>query len=91
MVETVVVKAAAPLLVTQEASPGTVVENRMVAELPLSLRNWDDLLTLIAGVQGDRYTGEGGGTAAGRTGGVSVHGVRSLQNNFVLCAGSAAG
>lgn len=82
--ETVVVEASAPLLATQEASPGKVVENRMVRDLPLSIRNWDDLLGLVAGVQGDRYTEEGGGTAAGRTGGVNVHGVRSLQNNFVL-------
>ncbi|HXF05827.1 MAG TPA: TonB-dependent receptor [Blastocatellia bacterium] len=82
--ETVVVEASTPLLVTQEASPGKVVENRMVLDLPLSIRNWDDLLGLVAGVQGDRYTEEGGGTAAGRTGGVNVHGVRSLQNNFVL-------
>jgi hypothetical protein len=33
-------------------------------------------------VQGG-YTEEGGGTSGGRTGGVNVHGVRSLQNNFV--------
>ena len=61
-----------------------MIENRLVRDLPLSIRNWDDLLGLIAGVQNDRYTEEGGGTAAGRTGGANVHGVRSLQNNFVL-------
>ena len=36
------------------------------------------------GVQGDRYSEEGGATANGRTGGVNVHGNRSLQNNFLL-------
>lgn len=82
--QSVAVEGPAPLLTTQEASTGTVIENRLVTDLPLSLRNWDDLLGLVAGVQGDRYTEEGGGTAAGRTGGVNVHGVRSLQNNFVL-------
>lgn len=82
--QSVAVEGTAPLLTTQEASTGTVIENRLVTDLPLSLRNWDDLLGLVAGVQGDRYTEEGGGTAAGRTGGVNVHGVRSLQNNFVL-------
>ena len=82
--ETVVVEAQVPLLSTQEASPGAVVQNRLVTDLPLSMRNWDDLMGLIAGVQGDRYTEEGGATAAGRTGGVNVHGVRSLQNNFIL-------
>ncbi|MCI0620639.1 MAG: TonB-dependent receptor [Acidobacteria bacterium] len=82
--QSVAVEGTAPLLNTQEAATGTVIENRLVTDLPLSLRNWDDLLGLVAGVQGDRYTEEGGGTAAGRTGGVNVHGVRSLQNNFVL-------
>jgi len=82
--ETVTVEATVPLLTTQEASTGAVVENRMVTDLPLSIRKWDDLLGLVAGVQGDRYTEEGGATAAGRTGGVNVHGVRSLQNNFLL-------
>jgi outer membrane receptor protein involved in Fe transport len=82
--ETVTVQATAPLLTTQEATTGGVIENRQVSDLPLSARNWDDLLGLVGGVQNDRYTEEGGGTAAGRTGGANVHGVRSLQNNFVL-------
>ena len=82
--EQITVEAAVPLLTTQEASTGAVVENRKVLNLPLSQRNWDDLLGLVPGVQSDRYTEEGGGTAAGRTGGANVHGVRSLQNNFIL-------
>ncbi|PYT45190.1 MAG: TonB-dependent receptor, partial [Acidobacteria bacterium] len=64
--------------------PGAVVENELISGVPLSARNWDDLLGLVPGVQGDRYTEQGGGTASGRTGAVNVHGVRSLQNNFVL-------
>src|SRR5215467_7662323 len=76
--------AASSLLETQQASPNTVVQNKMILELPLSLRNWDDLLQMVPGVAGDRYTEQGGSTAAGRTGGVNVHGVRSLQNNFLL-------
>src|SRR5207249_8103893 len=51
---------------------------------PLAIRNWDDLLALVTGVQGDRYTEQGGGTSFGRTGGVNVHGTRALQNNFLL-------
>jgi hypothetical protein len=39
---------------------------------------------MVPGVQSDRYTEQAGGTSAGRTGGVSVHGNRSLQNNFLL-------
>src|SRR5215470_13351271 len=82
--EVVEVVAVAAQLETQQSSPSTVVQNRMILELPLSLRNWDDLLQLVPGVAGDRYTEQGGSTAAGRTGGVNVHGVRSLQNNFLL-------
>lgn len=81
--ETVTVTSAT-LLTTQEATTGGVIDNHLVAQLPLSGRNWDDLIALVPGVQVDRYTEEGGGTAGGRTGGANVHGVRSLQNNFVL-------
>jgi hypothetical protein len=82
--EQVTVEAATPLLSTQDASPGSVVDNALISALPLGARNWDDLLVKIPGVLADRYTEQGGGTAAGRTGGANVHGVRSLQNNFVL-------
>lgn len=81
--ETVTVTSAT-LLTTQEATTGGVIDNHLVEQLPLSGRNWDDLISLVPGVQVDRYTEEGGGTAGGRTGGANVHGVRSLQNNFVL-------
>src|SRR5215210_3953603 len=81
--ETITVTSAT-LLTTQEATTGGVIENRMVEQLPLSGRNWDDLIGLVPGVQADRYTEEGGSTSGGRTGGANVHGVRSLQNNFVL-------
>jgi hypothetical protein len=84
VVETVLVAAAPPLLSEQDASPGGVLENRMITDMPLSSRNWDDLLSGVPGVQADRYTEQGGGTANGRTGGANVHGIRSLQNNFVL-------
>ena len=82
--ESVVVATAPPLLSTQEASTGGVVESRMISDMPLAARNWDDLLGGIPGVQADRYTEQGGATANGRTGGANVHGIRSLQNNFVL-------
>ena len=72
------------MLSTEQAALGTVVEQSAIAKLPLAIRNWDDLLVLVPGVQGDRYTEESGGTATGRTGGVNVHGSRSLQNNFLL-------
>jgi outer membrane receptor protein involved in Fe transport len=82
--ETVRVEGVTPLLDTQSAVVGTVVSQTEVANLPLAIRNWDDLLFTLPGVQGDRYTEQTGTTNSGRTGGVSVHGNRSLQNNFLL-------
>ncbi len=82
--ETTTVVATAPILTTQEATTGGVIENRLMTDLPLAARNWDDLIAMVPGTQADRYTEEAGGTSGGRTGGVNVHGIRSLQNNFVL-------
>src|SRR5687767_7920929 len=82
--ETVKVEGVTPLLSTESAVVGTVVDTMEMDKLPLSIRNWDDLLAMVPGVQSDRYTEQAGGTSAGRTGGVSVHGNRSLQNNFLL-------
>ncbi|MEO6403571.1 MAG: TonB-dependent receptor [Vicinamibacteria bacterium] len=82
--ENVTVEGVRRLLNTEDATLGAVIDNNSVAKLPLAIRNWDDLLALVPGVQGDRYTEQGGGTSFGRTGGVNVHGARSLQNNFLL-------
>jgi hypothetical protein len=82
--ETVTVQGETRLLNTEQSSLGTVMDQGKVANLPLAIRNWDDLLALVPGVQGDRFTEQGGGTSFGRTGGVNVHGTRSLQNNFLL-------
>ncbi len=82
--ETVKVEGVTPLLSTESAVVGTVVDTMEVDKLPLAIRNWDDLLAMVPGVQSDRYTEQSGGTSAGRTGGVSVHGNRTLQNNFLL-------
>jgi hypothetical protein len=82
--ETVVVESDPPSLSTEDASLGAVINNNIVADTPLYLRNWDDLLRLVAGVQANRYTDQSGATSAGRTGAFNVHGVHSLQNNFIL-------
>ena len=84
LTEAVTVEEVRQLLNTEQAALGTVIDQTAVAKLPLAIRNWDDLLALVPGVQGDRFTEEGGGTSFGRTGGVNVHGARSLQNNFLL-------
>jgi hypothetical protein len=81
--ETVTVNDTTPLHST-DATLGTVVSQKQISNLPLAIRNWDDLLALVPGVEQDRYTEQGGGTSFGRTGGVNVHGARALQNNFLL-------
>lgn len=67
-----------------DASIGTAVEQDTIANTPLYLRNWDDLLRTVPGVQISRYTEQAGNSAAGRTGDFNVNGVHSLQNNFIL-------
>ena len=82
--ETVIVEGTRRLLNLSDATLGAVVPQTQVANLPLAIRNWDDLMVLVPGVQQDRYTEQGGGTSFGRTGGINVHGARALQNNFLL-------
>jgi hypothetical protein len=82
--EVVTVAESAQLLNANDATLGAVISQTQVSNLPLAIRNWDDLLALVPGVQGDRYTEQGGGTSFGRTGGINVHGARALQNNFLL-------
>ena len=71
-------------LSVDDASIGTVIDNQTIQQTPLYLRNWDDLLRMVAGVQIARYTQQSGATSAGRVGDFNVHGVHSLQNNFML-------
>ncbi len=82
--QVVEVKTAATALQTESAQTGVDISNAEVIDLPLGRRNWDDLLLLSSGVSGDRYTEQGSSTSSGRTAIVNVHGVRSLQNNFLL-------
>lgn len=77
--EQVTISAEAPLLESEAASLGQVIENRAVAELPLNGRNYLDLAKLSTGVveasRGDR--GAVGGS-------FSANGVRAPLNNFIL-------
>src|ERR1700733_2319756 len=82
--QTVTVEAAAANLSPDDASIGTTIDNTTVELTPLYLRNWDDLLRLVPGVQASRYTAQSGATSAGRTGDFNVHGIHSLENNFIL-------
>jgi hypothetical protein len=82
--QTVEVSAAASALSRDDASIGTLVTSETIADTPLLLRNWDDLLRTVPGVQINRYTEQSGATSSGRTGSFNVNGVHSLQNNFIL-------
>jgi hypothetical protein len=82
--QTVTVEATAADLSPDDASIGTTIDNTTVENTPLYLRNWDDLLRLVPGVQASRYTDQSGATSAGRTGDFNVHGIHSLENNFIL-------
>src|SRR5215813_2912361 len=82
--QTITVESVTQSLSTQDASLGAVINNNIVSDTPLYLRNWDDLLRLVPGVQSNRYTDQSGATSAGRTGAFNVHGVHSLQNDFIL-------
>ena len=82
--QTVEVSANATGLSKDDASIGTLIGAQTIAETPLYLRNWDDLLRTVPGVQINRYTNQSGDTSAGRTGDFNVNGVHSLQNNFIL-------
>jgi Carboxypeptidase regulatory-like domain/TonB-dependent Receptor Plug Domain/TonB dependent receptor len=75
---------AATTNLAADASISTIVDNETIRDTPLYLRNWDDLLRMVPGVQINRFTQQSGATSAGRTGSFNVHGIHSLQNNFVL-------
>lgn len=82
--QTVEVNAGAVELSRDDASISTLVSNTTIAETPLYLRNWDDLLRTVPGVQINRYTNQSGATSSGRVGSFNVNGIHSLQNNFIL-------
>lgn len=82
--QTVEVTAGNTELSRDDASISTIVSNETIADTPLFLRNWDDLLRTVPGVQINRYTNQSGATSAGRTGDFNVNGVHTLQNNFIL-------
>jgi len=87
--ETVEAVGTAPLLNTTDATIGTVIDGRQVAELPLNGRNFIRLVVLSPNVTSD-YGGASGGGASGRQGGdratqsFSVAGQRREYNQYTL-------
>lgn len=78
--ETLFVEGDAPLVETQNATLGTVVDNHKVLELPLNGRDFFQLATIVAGAvppaEGSQNSTQGGA--------VSVNGAREQSNNFLL-------
>jgi hypothetical protein len=85
--ESVEVNAGAPLLSTEDATIGTVIENRRIVDLPLNGRNFLQLVALSPNVSANF---DSGGGAPGRLGGdrasqqLSVAGGRREFTYFTL-------
>ncbi len=77
-----VVESTAPVISTDSATVGNVVDNKKVTELPLNGRNFLQLNLLVPGanqgVKGSQNQGQGGA--------ISVNGAREAANNFLLDA-----
>jgi Carboxypeptidase regulatory-like domain/TonB dependent receptor len=78
--ETVEVTGAVPVLQTQDASVGQVMDSRNVSELPLNGRNFTFLAQLSAGVNSPQADTRGNAS----TGAFSANGFRPAQNNYML-------
>ena len=85
--ETVEVTSSAELIVTENATVGTVIENKRIVELPLNGRNYLSLVALAPNVS-QGFSGQG--QANGRQGGIraqqtiSVAGQRTNFNHYTL-------
>ena len=78
--ETVEVTSAAPVLETQDASVGQVINTRNVNNLPLNGRNFTFLAQLAAGVNSPQADTRGNAAS----GAFSANGLRPAQNNYLL-------
>lgn len=75
------VEAAAPLISSENATRGTVIEQRQINQLPLPTRNFQQLLSLTPGASSSLQNSSelGRGDAA-----IYVDGQRSLSNNVMI-------
>lgn len=78
--ETVEVTSTTPLLATQDASVGQVVDSRNVNNLPLNGRNFTFLAQTVAGVNTPQADTRGNAA----TGAFAANGNRPAQNNYML-------
>jgi Carboxypeptidase regulatory-like domain/TonB dependent receptor len=78
--ETIEVSSTAPLLQSEDASVGQVVNQKNVNDLPLNGRNFTFLAQLAAGVNSPQADTRGNAS----TGAFSANGLRPAQNNYLL-------
>src|SRR5213075_3066271 len=78
--ETIEVTGAAPLLQTQDASVGQVIDSKNVNDLPLNGRNFTFLAQLSAGVNTPQADTRGNAAS----GAFAANGNRPAQNNYML-------
>jgi hypothetical protein len=78
--ETVEVQSSVPVLETQDASVGQVIDSRSVNDLPLNGRNFTFLAQLAAGVNTPQADTRGNAAS----GAFSANGLRPAQNNYLL-------
>jgi len=78
--ETVEVTGAIPVLQTQDASVGQVIDQRGVNDLPLNGRNFTFLAQLVQGVNSPQPDTRGNAAS----GAFSANGFRPAQNNYML-------
>jgi len=78
----VVVTGETPIVNTQNATLGGLVNEQRIEDLPLNGRNYIDLSLLQPGVTQDRNFGSGGGVSVGTS--FSANGAPVRSNNFML-------
>ncbi len=78
--QTVEVTAAAPLMESQSAAVGQVVDSRSVNDLPLNGRNFTFLAQIAAGVNTPQADTRGNAAS----GAFAANGLRPAQNNYLL-------
>src|SRR5712664_3513106 len=78
--ETVEVASTIPVLETQDASVGQVVDSRSIDNLPLNGRNFTFLAQLAAGVNTPQADTRGNAAS----GAFAANGLRPAQNNYLL-------
>jgi len=82
--EVVTVTTAPPMVDTSDASQGSVIEEKSVANLPLNGRDYLQLALLSEGALPPPAAHTADGSGSNRAGGFSAGGVRTTDNDYLL-------